>query len=258
MTDRMRFEGTHVLVSGGANGVGAAAVRLFAAEGARVSIVDRDDSAAATLVAEMSAAGHTCRAISCDLAVPAQIENAVALALDFGGPVDVLFNHAGGLLIAAFDRITLSDWKALFDRNVHSMFLMSQQVLVGMLATGRGVIVNTGSISADLATPYEAAYCTTKAACHMLTKAIATEYRDKGIRANAVAPGFILTAHGEKELLALRELSVDMSEQDIIDMQGRMCTPDEVARTVAFLASDEASFINGEIVRVDNGLSVRT
>jgi NAD(P)-dependent dehydrogenase (short-subunit alcohol dehydrogenase family) len=138
------------------------------------------------------------------------------------------------------------------------MMLMSQAVLPSMLAAGQGAIVNTSSVSGVLATPMEVLYCTTKGACHMLTRAIATEFRGRGIRCNAVCPGFIRTAHGMREMERLSQLGVEVSESALAALQGRICEPVEVARAVLFLASDEASFVNGETLYIDNGLMATT
>jgi NAD(P)-dependent dehydrogenase (short-subunit alcohol dehydrogenase family) len=124
-----------------------------------------------------------------------------------------------------------------------------------MLAAGGGAIVCTSSISAVLATPMEVLYDTTKAACHMFARAIAVEFRDRGIRCNAVCPGFIRTPHGMNEVRDLQAYGVDVSEAAIAAQQGRMCEPEEVARAALYLASDESSFINGTHLFVDNCFS---
>ena len=142
--------------------------------------------------------------------------------------------------------------------NVKSMFLMTRAFVPAMLAAGKGSIVNTSSISAVAGTEKEVLYCTSKGACHMFTRAIAIEYRSKGLRCNAVCPGFIRTPHGLRELRELRALGVDVSEKDVIRLQGRICEPHEVARAALFLASDEASFVNGETMFVDNAMLVGT
>jgi NAD(P)-dependent dehydrogenase (short-subunit alcohol dehydrogenase family) len=122
----------------------------------------------------------------------------------------------------------------------------------GMLAQGGGSIVCTSSISAVAATPMETAYNTSKGACHMFARSIAVEYRDKGIRCNAVCPGFVKTPHGLREVAELTKLGVDASEEALAVQQGRLCEPEEVARAALFLASDEASFVNGAHLFVDN------
>jgi NAD(P)-dependent dehydrogenase (short-subunit alcohol dehydrogenase family) len=136
--------------------------------------------------------------------------------------------------------------------NVKSMYLMTQAVLPGMLAAGGGSIICTSSISAVAATPLEVLYDTTKGACHMFARAIAVEFRDRGIRCNAVCPGFIRTAHGMREVEQLTKGGVDVSEATMAIQQGRMCEPEEVARAALFLASDESSFVNGAHLFVDN------
>jgi NAD(P)-dependent dehydrogenase (short-subunit alcohol dehydrogenase family) len=121
-----------------------------------------------------------------------------------------------------------------------------------MLAAGGGSIICTSSISAVAATPLEVLYDTTKGACHMFARAIAVEFRDRGIRCNAVCPGFIRTAHGMREVEQLTKGGVDVSEATMAIQQGRMCEPEEVARAALFLASDESSFVNGAHLFVDN------
>jgi NAD(P)-dependent dehydrogenase (short-subunit alcohol dehydrogenase family) len=135
------------------------------------------------------------------------------------------------------------------------MFLVTRAVLPGMIAAGGGAIVCTSSISAVAATPMEVLYDTTKGACHMFARAIAVEFRDRGIRCNAVCPGFIRTPHGMREVAALQALGVDVSEAALAAQQGRMCEPEEVARAALFLASDESSFVNGTHLFVDNCFS---
>lgn len=253
-----RLAGRSTLISGGASGCGAAAARLFAGEGARVTIVDRQVELGEKLAAEIRGSAGEAIFAAADVSKADAVKAAVAAATAAFGPPTALFNHAGSIVVKPFLETTEAEYDWLMNVNVRSMFLMTQAVLPGMLARGKGVIVNTSSVSAELATPLEVLYCTTKAACHMFTKAIATEYREQGIRCNAVAPGFIRTAHGLREIDDLRRHGVNVQEQDIADLQGRICEPEEIARAALFLASDDASFVNGECLFVDNGLMVRT
>jgi len=133
------------------------------------------------------------------------------------------------------------------------MFLMTRAVLPGMIANGGGSIVCTSSISAVAATPMEVLYDTTKGAVHMFARAIAVEFRDRNIRCNAVCPGFIRTPHGLHEVEELQKLGVDASEAALEAQQGRIGEPEEVAKAALFLASDEASFVNGAVYVVDGG-----
>ncbi len=250
-----RLSSKVAIISGGATGMGGAASVLFAAEGAKVAIVDRNLEQAQARVAEITAAGGTAIAIQCDVAIAEQVQAAVDATQAAFGPVTVLFNHAGTIVIKPFLETTEEDWDWLHDINVKSMFLMTKAVLPQMIAAGGGSIVCTSSISAVAATPMEVLYCTTKGAVHQFARAIAVEFRDRNIRCNAVCPGFVRTPHGLREVADLTKLGVDASDAALATMQGRIAEPEEVARAALFLASDEASFVNGTHLFVDNGFT---
>jgi NAD(P)-dependent dehydrogenase (short-subunit alcohol dehydrogenase family) len=250
-----RLKGKTAIISGGATGMGAASARLFAAEGAAVGVIDRNVTAGEALVAELKAAGHRAAFAKADVALKNEVEAAVASINGSLGPVNVLFNHAGTIVIKPFLETEEADWDFLFDVNVKSMYLMTRAVLPQMLANGGGSIVCTSSISAVYATPNEVLYDATKGACHMFARAIAVEFRDRGIRCNAVCPGFIQTPHGNREVEGLAKLGVDVSDAAIATAQGRMGRPEDVARAALYLASDDAEFINGAQLFVDNGFS---
>ena len=250
-----RLKGKIALISGGATGMGGAASALFAVEGAKVAIVDRNLAEAQARVAEITAAGGHAVAIGADVSNAAQVEAAVQEATRVLGPITVLFNHAGSITIKPFLETTEEDWDRLHAINVKSMFLMTRAVLPGMIAAGGGSIVCTSSISAVAATPMEVLYGTTKGACHMFARAIAVEFRDRNIRCNAVCPGFVKTPHGLREVAELQALGVDTSDAAINALQGRFAEPMEVAQAALFLASDEASFISGTHLFVDNGFT---
>ena len=250
-----RLEGKVAIVSGGATGMGGAASSLFAAEGAKVAVIDRNLQAAEERVAAIRAAGGTAAAFQADVSDAGQVAAAVRGAEAAHGPANVLFNHAGTIVIKPFLETTEAEWDWLHAVNVKSMFLMTKAVLPGMIAQGGGSIVCTSSISAVAGTPMEVLYDTTKGAVHMFARAIAVEFRDRGIRCNAVCPGFIATPHGLREVRDLQALGVDVSEAAIAAQQGRIGTPEEVAKAALFLASDEASFVNGAHLFVDNGFT---
>ena len=247
-----RLAGRVVLVSGGAGGCGAAAVRLFAAEGAKVGILDRQAVAGRKLAEDLCAAGRDAVFVQADVSQAKEIEQAVAEVAHRLGPIDSLFNHAGTLIVKPFLETSEAEWDWLMAVNVKSMFLVTRAVLPMMLAKGKGAIVSTASISSVTATPMEVLYCATKGACLQFARALAVEYRDRGIRSNAVCPGFIRTDHGMHEVTELTRLGVDASESAMKAMQGRMCEPEEVAQAALFLLSDEASFVNGSALYVDN------
>jgi NAD(P)-dependent dehydrogenase (short-subunit alcohol dehydrogenase family) len=250
-----RLAGKVAIVSGGATGCGAAAVRLFAAEGAAVGIIDRNVADGQALAFELARAGKRVVFATADVSKKDQVDAAVAAIRQSLGPVNVLFNHAGTIVIKPFLETTEADWDFLFDVNVKSMYLMTQAVLPMMLEAGRGAIVCTSSISAVYGTPNEVLYDATKGACHMFARAIAVEYRDRGIRCNAVCPGFIVTPHGNREVAELAALGVDVSEAAIKAAQGRFGLPEDIARAALYLASDDAEFVNGTQLFVDNGFS---
>lgn len=250
-----RLQGKIALISGGATGMGGASSRLFAKEGAIVAVVDINRDAGEATVADIVAAGGKAQFFACDVSDETSVVSTVAQVEAAFGAVTVLFNHAGTIIIKPFLETTLADWERLHAINVRSMFLVTRAVLPGMIAAGGGSIVCTSSISAVAATPMEVLYCTTKAACHMFARAIAIEYRDKNIRCNAVAPGFIRTPHGNRELKELAALGVDVSDAAMAAQQGRVGEPEEIANAALFLASDEASFVNGTSIFVDNAFT---
>ncbi|HKB00008.1 MAG TPA: SDR family oxidoreductase [Methyloceanibacter sp.] len=247
-----RLAGKIALISGGATGMGGASSRLFAAEGAKVGVVDRNEEAGRVVVAEIERAGGTAMFAAADVANEDQVNAATAAVTAALGPPNVLFNHAGSIIIKPFLETTLAEWDWLMAVNVTSMFLMTKAILPGMIAAGGGSIVCTSSISAIAATPREVVYNASKGACHMFARSIAVEFRDQNIRCNAVCPGFVRTPHGLREVEALNKLGVDMSDAALAVQQGRICEPEEVARAALFLASDEASFVNGAHLFVDN------
>jgi NAD(P)-dependent dehydrogenase (short-subunit alcohol dehydrogenase family) len=228
-----RLKGKVAIVSGGATGCGAAAVRLFAAEGAAVGIIDRNAKDGQALAFELATQGKRVVFATADVSQKDQVEAAVAVIKGQLGPVNVLFNHAGTIVIKPFLETEEADWDFLFDVNVKSMYLMTRAVLPMMLEAGKGSIVCTSSIAL----------------------AIAVEFRDKGIRCNAVCPGFIETPHGNREVAELSALGVDVSEAAIKAAQGRMGKPEDIARAALYLASDDAEFVNGTQLFVDNGFS---
>ncbi len=247
-----RLNGKVALISGGAGGCGLAATELFAREGAAVGIVDLPHSQGAAVAARLRQEGMTVAFAPADVSDELQVKHAVEAISGELGPITVLFNHAGTIIVRPFLETSVEDWDRLMAINVRSMFLMTRAVLPQMIKAGGGSIVCTSSISAVAATPMEVLYDTTKGACHMFARAIAVEFRDRNIRCNAVCPGFIQTPHGQKEVEELTRYGVDVSDAAIAAQQGRMCRPDEVAKAALYLASDDASFVSGTHLFVDN------
>jgi len=247
-----RLRSKVILITGGAKGAGAASATLFAEEGAQVMIADRDAEAGASLSDELAARGFDVRFVHADVSKPDEAQWAHDAAMEAFGRIDVLFNHAGIIIVKPFLDFTLEEWDEMMDNNAKSAFLMCRLVLPGMLERGKGVLVFTSTTGVRVATHMEAVYCATKSAMHQLARALAVEYRDQGIRSNLICPSFVRTQHGEHEIEQLRSYGVLASENDVNAMQGRICEPEEVAEVALFLASDASSFVNGAEVFVDN------
>lgn len=247
-----RLDGKVALISGGAGGCGLAATELFAREGAAVGIVDLPHSQGEAVAARLRKEGYKTAFAAADVSDEEQVRQAVDSISQALGTITVLFNHAGTIVIRPFLDTTVEEWDWLMAVNVRSMFMMTRAVLPQMIEAGGGSIVCTSSISALVATPMEVLYNTTKGACHMFARAVAVEFRDRNIRCNAVCPGFIQTPHGQKEVDDLSRYGIDVSDAAIAAQQGRMCRPDEVAKAALYLASDDASFVNGAQLFVDN------
>ena len=243
------FEGTHVLISGGAKGMGRAAALLFAQQGARLSILDLDYEAAQETVE----VGGAAKAWAVDASIAAQVEGAISEAVEHFGKIDHLFNHAGIVTVGSLHSMNEEDFQKIFDINVKSAFLVCRDVVARMSESGGGTIVVTSSISGERAFALEALYNMTKAATLMLTKSLCAEYRVKNIRANAICPAFVRTQHGLKEIEDFAALGHPWDDSALKDTQLRICEPEEAAEAVLFLASDAASFINGVGLTIDNG-----
>ena len=254
---RRRFEGKSVLITGGAGGMGLAATRMFAAEGALVSVLDLSQDAGDALQAELTHAGHDVFFQQADLSKADDVESGIAAVLSERGEINVLFNHAGTIIVKPFHETTDADYDRLMDINVRSAFMVTRRTVKHMIENGGGSIVITGSIGSGKAFALESLYCMTKSAVVMLSNAIAVEYREQGIRCNAVCPGFVKTAHGLREIEELDGLGQKWQDGDLAATQLRICEPEEVAAAALFLASDDASFVNGTALYVDNGWYVK-
>ncbi|ACI59549.1 short-chain dehydrogenase/reductase SDR (plasmid) [Rhizobium leguminosarum bv. trifolii WSM2304] len=248
-----RLRGRTAIITGGANGIGRAAARMFAAAGARVAILDIQAEAGRGVVAEIEKAGGEAMFLQADASDTAAVRASLAAVVAKWGAVDTLFSHAGTIIVKSLHESTDSDYERLMNINVRSSFVVCREVVSHMLENGGGSIVITSSIGGEKGFGLESLYCMTKGAVLQLARSIAIEYRDRGIRANAVCPGFVKTAHGLREIDELDGLGQKWNEADLRSVQGRLCEPEEVAAAALWLASDEASFVNGLALYVDNG-----
>ena len=248
-----RLAGKTAVISGGAAGMGRATALAFAHEGASVTILDIQADAGEEVASLIRENGGVSAFIETDVTDASQVDAAFDQIARTVGPYNILFNHAGTITVKPLHETTEADYDRLMDINVRSAFLVCRRAVKEMSANGGGSIVITASIASELGYPLESLYCMTKGAVLQLARSISAEYRDQGIRCNAVCPGFVKTAHGLREIAELDSAGQAWEEGALAQAQGRICEPDEVAAAVVFLASDEASFITGNALYVDNG-----
>ncbi len=249
--------GRVAVVTGAAQGIGRAAAEGLAREGNRVAILDRDLHGAQRTAAKLAADGLDAASFGCDVSDSAQVTAAFAEVKAQFGQIDVLINNAG--VNAAFDLITMSedDWDRFFAIDLKSAWLCAREAVPDMRERGGGAIVNVASIHASMTRAGMFPYAAAKSGVVGLTKTMAIELGGQGIRVNAVCPGYIATEPVIAKLQA--EPDPVLAEQRVRANHplGRIGEPDEVASAIAFLASEQASFITGATLAVDGGLSAR-
>lgn len=249
----MTFTSKVALVTGAASGMGAACARELAARGAHVLVVDRDAAGAREIAREIGAPPP----VVGDVSDSSFCERAVDVALERFARLDVLFNVAGIIVRADALGTTDAQWQQMLDVNVGGVFFMSRAAVRHMKQSRSGAIVNFGSIWGDVGAAGVLAYCASKGAVHQLTRAMALDHAEDGIRINAVCPGEVDTPMlrsarpvppTPEDLRRLADATVPMK---------RLADPVEIARVAVFLASDDASYMTGSLVTVDAGYTAR-
>ena len=250
--DRFSLKGKVAVVTGGNRGIGRAIAGGFAEAGATVVIAARNETKSAEAAKEIEASGGRAIAVTADVSDRAQIERMIDTVTSDVGPIDVLVNNAGIGFHA--DALTLEDseWNRLFGINLEGVWMTSQSVGRGMTQRRSGSIINIGSISGLIINrpQWHSPYGISKAAVHQLTRSLAAEWSQYGVRVNAIAPGYVKTEIASTEYQEYRHYW-----KDEVPMQ-RYGSPDEIAPAALYLASDASSFMTGEVMVIDGGYTL--
>ena len=244
----MKLQDRVALVTGGANGIGAACVRRFLLEGARVVFADRDEAAGAALAAELGASAHF---VAGDVTARAFAQTCVDAAVEQFGRLDILLNNAGITHASSFLDLEEADFDRVLGVNLKSYFLFGQAAARSMVARGGGgSIIHMSSVNAILAIPDQVPYVVSKGAVNQLTRVMAIGLAPHDIRVNAIGPGTIATELARRAVMGSPEARVKLLSRTPLKRLGE---PDEVARVAVFLASDDASYMTGQTIYPDGG-----
>lgn len=250
----MRLAGKRALVTGAGSGIGRAIAVAFAAEGARVGIVDVDPAGGEETLAEVRrlSGGFF---FAADVSKAADAEAMVAAAVRELGGLDVLVNNAGVGVAAPLHETSLEDWQRVIDIDLTGVFLGCKYAIPVFLDQGRGNIINIASVAGLVGVANRAAYNAAKAGVVGLTKSIAADYSARGIRANAICPGTVDSPWIQKILASDPDAPATRRKMEQRQLLGRMGRPEEIARLAVYLASDESEFMTGSAVVIDGGMT---
>jgi len=247
----LRLKEKVAAITGGGSGIGRASSILFVREGARVVVSDIVDGSGEEVVRAIERDGGKAIYVHCDVTKEDEAKNLIEKCVEKYGRLDVLYNNAGMGMVKLLPEMTEQEWDRIFDVNVKGGFFCSKYAIPQMKKQGGGVIVNTASNWGLIGYPHWPAYCATKGAVVMLTKALAIDHAPDNIRVNCVCPGNIDTP------LLRAGIAAEGSFEEATKTMGRIAKPEEVAYLALFLASDESSYITGAAMVVDNGESAR-
>ncbi len=247
----MRLKDQVALVTGGSRGIGRGIVKAFVAEGARVAFVYLGNQTAAdALVQEVTQAGGTIKAIKADVTKIEDAQRCVDEVQQTWGKLDILVNNAGIIRDDLFVRLEPEDWNRVLQTNLGGTYNFCKAAAYSMMRQRKGRIINVSSVAAEHTNPGQTNYAASKGAINAFTRALAVELASRNVTVNAVAPGFIETEMTE----AVRNKAGDIIKK-MIPMR-RLGLPEDVARVAVFLASEESSYVTGQVLIVDGGLSL--
>lgn len=243
------------IITGAASGIGRATAVRLAAGGYEIAGLDVDEAGLAETVATIEADGGMAIPYVTDVTNGQTVETVVDRIFDRSGEIAVLVNNAGIGIAARLADTSEEQWSQVMDVNVTGPFLMTRAVLPHMLAAGVGTIVNVASVAAVVGVRNRAAYTVSKHAVVGLTRSVAVDYADKGIRVNAICPGTVATEWIDKILAEAPDPDATRKAMAERQLDGRMGSPDEVAAGINFLVSPDARFVNGSVFVMDGGMS---
>jgi NAD(P)-dependent dehydrogenase (short-subunit alcohol dehydrogenase family) len=253
----MKLEQRVAVITGAGSGIGQAMARLFAREGAHILAADVNESAAQETARMITEAGGTCRTFAVDVSRPEQVRAMIDAAMAAFGRIDILCNNAGIGSTTDVVECEPEEWDRVMTVNVKSVYLGCKYAIPHMLEQGGGVIVNTASVAGMVGLPKRASYSASKGAVIALTRQVAVEYVEQGIRVNCLCPGTVDSPWVGRLLQQAGDPVA--ARQALVARQplGRLGTPDEIAAAALYLVSDDAAFITGTGLVIDGGLTAR-
>ncbi len=252
----MRLKNKIALITGAGSGIGRATAQCFAAEGATVIAADINETEAIATQEAIAKAGGKCLALAVDVSQEGRVKEAIAKTVSSFGCLDIMHNNAGISIVKPTIETTEADLDRLIGINFKGVFFGCKHAIAQMLEQKGGVIINTASELGVVGQPLYSAYCGTKGAVIALTRALAAEWADRGIRVNALCPGPVDTQMLRSEFELSPEPQAEAQTAIASIPAGRLGTPEEIARVALFLASNDAQFVNGAAVLADGGKTI--
>jgi NAD(P)-dependent dehydrogenase (short-subunit alcohol dehydrogenase family) len=252
-----KLAGKAAVITGAGSGIGEAMARLFAAEGARVVVADYDPAGGERVAREIAAQGGEAFFVQVDVSNARQVEQLIERAVERLGRLDVLCNNAGIGVAAVCHETSEADWDHTMAIDLKGVFLGCKYGIPHMLRQGGGVICNTSSVAGQVGVLNRAAYCAAKAGVLGLTKSIAIDYAERGIRCNALLPGTVNSPWIGKIIAQQSDPEAQRQVMAARQPIGRMGEPDEIARAALYLCSDDSAFVTGTGLVIDGGLTAR-